>query len=231
MDKEWLSLRRSLDGINIYNAYGLFRQMMKRTYLTYFCILFGATLQGIGMSLFLFPHSIPSGGAAGLAILVNHWFGLSLGFSLWLANIVFLLFALKYFGYTWTIRTILSVAITSTTVTFLTALVPHIHIHLLVDLFCGSLFFGIGVGLLIRAGASSGGMVIPALMIATYKKWSPGKVMMGINLMIFLLTALVIDYKIVIFAVICQFFSTNIIDFIFELKFQKIRLLTTNWRK
>ncbi|MBT2729998.1 YitT family protein [Bacillus sp. ISL-75] len=204
---------------------------MKRTYLTYFCILFGATLQGMSMSLFLFPHSIPSGGAAGLAILVNHWFHLSLGFSLWLSNIVFLLFALKYFGYTWTIRTILSVAITSTTVTFLTALVPHLHIHIMVDILGGSVFFGIGVGLLIRAGASSGGMVIPALMIASYKKWSPGKVMMGINFLIFLLTALVIDYKIVIFAVICQFFSTNIIDFIFELKLQKIRFLTTNWRK
>lgn len=204
---------------------------MRKTYLTYFCILFGATIQGMSMSLFLFPHSIPSGGAAGLAILVNHWFHLSLGFSLWLANIVFLLFALKYFGYTWTIRTILSVAITSTTVTFLTALVPHLHISIIVDMLCGSIFFGLGVGLLIRAGASSGGMVIPALMIASYKKWSPGKVMMGINLLIFLLTALVIDYKIVIFAVICQFFSTNIIDFIFALKIQKIRFLTTNWRK
>jgi uncharacterized membrane-anchored protein YitT (DUF2179 family) len=204
---------------------------MRKTYLTYFCILLGATMQGMSMSLFLFPHSIPSGGAAGLAILVNHWFHLSLGFSLWLANIVFLLFALKYFGYTWTIRTILSVAITSTTVTFLTALVPHLHISMLVDIVCGSVFFGFGVGLLIRAGASSGGMVIPALMIASYKKWSPGKVMMGINLLIFLLTGLVIDYKIVIFAVICQFISTNIIDFIIPLKLQKIRWLTANWRR
>jgi uncharacterized membrane-anchored protein YitT (DUF2179 family) len=204
---------------------------MRKTHLTYFCILFGATIQGMSMSLFLFPHSIPSGGAAGLAILVNHWFHLSLGFSLWLANIVFLLFALKYFGYTWTIRTILSVAITSTTVTFLTALVPHLHISMLVDIVCGSVFFGFGVGLLIRAGASSGGMVIPALMIASYKKWSPGKVMMGINLLIFLLTGLVIDYKIVIFAVICQFISTNIIDFIIPLKLQKIRWLTANWRR
>lgn len=74
-------------------------------------------------------------------------------------------------------------------------------------------------------------MVIPALMIASYKKWSPGKVMMGINLLIFLLTAVVIDYKIVVYAVICQFFSTNIIDFIYELEFQKISIYTANWRK
>lgn len=204
---------------------------MKKTIIIYTCILFGALLQGMAMSLFLFPHMIPSGGAAGLAILINYWFELPLGFSLWLANIVFLLFALNYFGYSWTFRTIIAVATTSLTVSILTSKVPHVHVHMLVDLACGSVFFGIGVGLLIRAGASSGGMVIPALMIAKYKNWSPGKVMMGINLLIFLLTSLVIDYKIVVYAVICQFFSTNIIDIIYKLKLQDVTILSPNWRK
>lgn len=204
---------------------------MKKKLFIYFCLLFGAFLQGMSMSLFLFPHSIPSGGAAGLALLLNHWFHLSLGFSLWLANIVFLFFALNYFGYTWTIRTIISVATTSMTITLLTSQITLPHVHIFLDILVGSIFFGIGVGTLIRAGASSGGMVIPALMIASYKKWSPGKVMMGINLLIFSLTALIIDYKIVIYAVICQFLSTNIIDFIYGLKLPKLNILYPNWRK
>lgn len=204
---------------------------MNKWTLTYFYLLFGAILQGLSMSLFLFPHSIPSGGAAGVAILLNHWFGLSLGFALWLANIVFLLFALNYFGFTWTFRTIISVATTSTTVTILTSQVSLPHVHIFLDILGGSVLFGIGVGLLIRMGASSGGMVIPALIIASYKNWSPGKVMMGINFLIFLLTSLVIDYKIVVYAIICQFFSTNIIDFIYHFKFQKISILSPSWRK
>jgi uncharacterized membrane-anchored protein YitT (DUF2179 family) len=204
---------------------------MKEMLFTYFCLLFGASLQGMSMSLFLFPHSIPSGGAAGLALLMNYWFNLSLGFSLWLANIVFLLFALNYFGYRWTFRTIISVGTTSTIVTILTSQIDLPHINIFLDLLAGSIFFGIGVGILIRVGASSGGMVIPALMIATYKNWSPGKVMMGINLIIFLLNALVIDYKIVVYAVICQFFSTNIIDYIYEFKLTKVSILVPNWRK
>ena len=205
--------------------------MMNKLVLTYSCLLIGAFFQGLSMSLFLFPHSIPSGGGAGLALLMNHWFGLPLGFSLWLANAVFLFFGLNYFGFRWTFRTILAVAITSITVSFLIAHIPHVHVHILLDIAAGSIFFGIGVGILIRAGASSGGMVIPALMIATYKNWSPGKVMMGLNLFIFLLTSLVIDYKIVIFAVICQFFSTNIIDYIYQLRFQNSSILSVNWRK
>jgi uncharacterized membrane-anchored protein YitT (DUF2179 family) len=204
---------------------------MKKKLFIYFCLLFGAILQGMSMSLFLFPHSIPSGGAAGLALLLNHWFHLSLGFSLWLANIVFLFFALNYFGYTWTLRTIISVATTSMTITLLTSQITLPHVHLFLDILGGSIFFGIGVGILIRAGASSGGMVIPALMIASYKNWSPGKVMMGINLLIFSLTALIIDYKIVIYAIVCQFLSTNIIDFIYELKLPKLNVLYPNWRK
>ncbi|RTR35997.1 YitT family protein [Robertmurraya yapensis] len=205
---------------------------MKKTILIYFFLLMGAIVQGMAMSIFLFPHSIPSGGAAGLAILVNHWFQLPLGFSLWLANVVFLVFALKYFGYTWTFRTILAVATTSTTVSLFSIkylIVPHVNIIL--DIVAGAILFGVGVGILIRAGASSGGMVIPALMIATYKNWSPGKVMMAINLCIFLLTSIVIDYKIVIYAIICQFISTNIIDFIYELKFNPSSFLTPSWRK
>src|SRR3954468_8190122 len=100
---------------------------MRNTLLTYCCLIIGASIQGMSMSLFLFPHSIPSGGAAGIALLMNHWFDLPLGFSLWLANIVFLLFALNYFGYTWTFRTIIAVATTSTIVSILTSQMdlPH----------------------------------------------------------------------------------------------------------
>ncbi|MBS4197774.1 YitT family protein [Lederbergia citri] len=204
---------------------------MKKIILSYIFLFFGAFLQGISMSFFLFPHSIPSGGAAGLALLVNHWFGFQLGFSLWLANAVFLLFAYQYFGSSWTFRTIISVATTSTTVSFLASQIPFPHIHIILDILAGSLFFGIGVGILIRVGSSSGGMVIPALMIAKYKNWSPGKVMMAINLLIFLLTSLVIDYKIVVYAVICQFLSTRIIDYIYELNIHRLALLTPSWRK
>ena len=204
---------------------------MRKSILIYICLIFGGTMQGLGMALFLFPHSIPSGGAAGIAILLNFFFALPLGLSLWLANIIFLLFAINYFGYTWTFRTIISVATTAATVSIITAHVPHIHVHILIDMAAGSFFFGIGVGILIRVGASSGGMVIPALIIASYKNWSPGKVMMGINLFIFLLTSLVINYKIVVFAIICQYISTNIIDYIYQIKFQSLQIPIYNWRK
>ncbi len=205
--------------------------MMTKSIVNLVFIFIGAVLQGIAMSVFLFPHNIPSGGAAGLAIILNHWVHFPLGFSLWLVNFAFLILALQYFGYTWTIRTMLSVTITSVTVTLITSTIVVHHSILFLDMIIGSALFGLGVGLLIRNGASSGGMVIPALMIANHYNWSPGRVMLWINFLIFLLTATVIDLKIVIYAIVCQSISTNIIDFIYHLKVPSVLTPTFSWRK
>lgn len=175
-------------------------------------VTLGAVLQGTAMALFLFPHNIPSGGAAGLALLLNFWTKLPLGFSLWLVNFVLLILAINYFGYFWTFRTMYSVTITSVTIQLLETYIYFPHINLIIDLILGAIMFGYGVGLLIKNRASSGGMVIPALMIATHRRTTPGKPMFWINLFIFLLTATIINYQIVIFAIICQWLSTRIID-------------------
>lgn len=172
----------------------------------------GGFLQGTAMAVFLFPHHIPSGGAAGVAILMNHWLHLPLGFSLWFVNFSMLVFAIRLFGVAWTIRTMYSVTITSLTISFFDAFVYMPHIHIIADLLCGSVCFGIGVGLMIKHGASSGGMVIPALAIANYRNSSPGKSMFWLNLCIFVLDATVINMRIVFFAVLCQWLSTKIID-------------------
>ncbi len=204
---------------------------MNKHIITYLLLLMGAVFQGVGMSLFLFPHDIPSGGAAGLAILLNYFLKMPLGMGLWIVNFIFLTVALKYFGYSWTMRTMFAVTVTSITVSLLTSFVSLSHINIIVDLVMGSSIFGIGVGLLIRNGASSGGMVIPALMIAHSYRIRPGRVMFFINISIFLLTSIVINWKIVIFAVMCQWVSTKIIDFVNEVELPTFSSPSIGWRK
>lgn len=164
------------------------------------------------MALFLFPHHVPSGGAAGLALLFNHWFSLSLGWSIWLINFSMLALAFMYFGLYWTVRTMFAVTIASFTVHTLEPLIQTPLHSLGVDLLLGGILFGLGVGLLVKHGASSGGMLIPALMIASNRRLGPGQTMFWINLSIFALTAFVLDWKIVIYAIICQWLSTKVID-------------------
>lgn len=202
---------------------------MKREIRNYLFLTVGAIFQGLSMALFLFPHGVPSGGAAGIAILMNHWLFIPLGVALWLTNFVLLSFAIYWFGMLWTLRTMYSVTVTSFTVHVVDQYVHLANESLFIDLIWGSFVFGVGVGMLIRYGASSGGMVIPSLVIATLKNISPGKVMFWINMTIFMITASVIEWKIVFYAIFCQWFSTQIIDIVYKLNFRDLLSLLRNY--
>lgn len=217
--KETKNMRRSIGTILLWQG------------ISYGYLTCGALIQGIGMALFLFPNSIPSGGAAGIAILLNYLLHISLGKALWFSNLVSLSLALKFFGYEWTLRTIYSVSVTSFTVHWVTNYWPPSQLNIGIDILFGALFFGIGVGILIRYGASSGGMVVLALILAMYKEWTPGKAMFWINISIFIVTAVVIDLKIVIYAIVCQWLSTRLIDFMDNYKMKFPFLLELAWRR
>ncbi|GGE26238.1 UPF0750 membrane protein YitE [Pullulanibacillus camelliae] len=178
----------------------------------YGILLSGAMLQGVAMALFLFPHHIPSGGAAGLVIILNHIFHLPHGWALWLINFSFLVLAFYHFGAAWTFRTMFSVTVTSYTIQTIYHTMTIQQHDVYIDLFFGAILFGLGVGLLVKHGASSGGLLIPALMIANARKLPPGRTMFWLNIAVFILAGFLINWRIVLFAMIGQWVSTSIID-------------------
>jgi uncharacterized membrane-anchored protein YitT (DUF2179 family) len=183
-------------------------------------ISIGAFLQGIAMSIFLFPHDIPSGGAAGVAILMNYFFLLPNGVSLWVFNFILLLFALKWLGKSKAVATIYAITITSVTITAIESMNVTIG-YLFVDLVIGAVIFGCGVGILFKHGSSSGGMAIVALLMEKYRGKRPGRSMFFINTAIFLMISFVKDWKIILLAILCQWISTKVIDFIYQTKVVK----------
>lgn len=181
----------------------------------------GAFLQGLAMAVFLFPHAVPSGGVAGLAILNDYFFQVPLGLTLWIINFGLLLLAVKKLGKQTALWTIYCVAVTSVTVDWLASLIQNPVNHILFDVIYGALIFGIGVGILFRYGASSGGMDILALIIAKWTGKKPGIILFWINSIVLLFTALTVGASIILFAVICQWISTKIIDYVRTAQFQK----------
>ncbi|WP_227937996.1 YitT family protein [Alkalihalobacillus deserti] len=59
------------------------------------------------MALFLLPQNIPSGGAAGIAILVESWFALPHSVTIWCLNFLLLLLAFRWIGYKCSFKTII----------------------------------------------------------------------------------------------------------------------------
>lgn len=175
-----------------------------------------ASIQGIAMTFFLFPHFIPSGGAASLAVLFNYLLDTPYSVTLWVLNAGLLLAAAKWLGKSSVIWTLFCVSVTSVTIDFLTPYITEPLNPVLLDLLLGAVVFGAGVGILFRMGASSGGMDILALIISKARGSAPGRTLFYINGSLLLLTGVVVDWMVIVYAVICQMIGTRMIDLIYK---------------
>lgn len=180
-----------------------------------------AIIQGFAMATFLLPHYIPTGGAASLAVLFNYILNTPFEITLWVLNAGLLVAAIKMLGKGTAIWTLYCVTVTSLTISVISPFITGHVTNVVLDLLLGSIIFGVGIGILFRMGASSGGMDILALIISKVKGYSPGKTLFAINGTILLTTGIIIDWKIIIFAIVGQFISTRILDLVCKMKLPK----------
>lgn len=203
-----------------------FRRISKKL----FFITAGSIIQGFAMAMFLFPHAIPSGGGAGIAVLLNHVFELPMSLGLWLANFIFLAFTVPYLDGVSAFGTIFVITVTSVSVNFFEVFLEPPFGNVWIDLLFGSVILGTGVAILIKQRVSNGGIGYVALAIYKYKRINPGTSLFWMNGIIFAFTAYVIDWKIIILAVVCQWISTRIINWIHQFPPPK-SIYEPAWRK
>ena len=130
-------------------------------------IFLGNVLYALTVKVFLLPANLVSGGATGIALAANHLTGVSVSGFLFLVNMSMLILRLIVLGKAFVATTLAS--------TFLIPAALEVFDRLLGDfvltddiLLC-TLFAGLGVGvslgIVIRTGASTGGMDIPPLIL------------------------------------------------------------------
>jgi len=194
-------------------------------------VMIGSFIQGIGMGEFLFPHDIPSGGAGGLTVLFHYLFHIPTGIALWLLNTSMLLIGLRYLGLSNVLGTLAGFSVTSATVYFFETNVAMPSTNEWIDLVCGSVLLGTGIALLLRNGVSNGGIGVIALILSRKKNIDPGKPLFWINASIFVLTAYIIEWKIIILAICSQWISTRIVGYLFQLERPHLTVFKPQWRK
>jgi len=182
---------------------------------TYSIITIGAIIQGLAMDIFLFPNHIPSGGAGGIAVIMNYLFHVPTGYGLWMANFSMLLAGIKWLGNSSAIGTIYSISVAAVTIEWFDYPIQTFS-NVWIDLVVGSIILGIGVGILLKHGVSNGGVGVIALIISKYRNIPPGTPLFLINAFIFLLTASIISWEIIFQAIFSQWLVSKIVDFIFN---------------
>lgn len=133
-------------------------------------VLLGNMLYALTVKLFLMPADLMTGGTTGIALAVNHAFGIPISYFVLVFNIVMLLVGLMVLGKKFAVTTIISTFAYPIFLEILNRLLGDVV--LTEDLWLCTLFSGLGIGLslglVIRAGASTGGMDIPPLVLNHY---------------------------------------------------------------
>ena len=133
-------------------------------------VIFGNVFYAFVIKLFLLPGNLMTGGTTGIGLVVKHFTGASISGFVLAFNIVMLIVGVIFLGKKFALTTILS----SFTYPIALEAANHIFGNLVITdnpmlntIFAG-LGIGIGLGIVIRTGASTGGMDIPPLILNKY---------------------------------------------------------------
>lgn len=129
----------------------------------------GVCLVAIAINTFFASHNLVFGGVSGLAIVIEYILGLEISTINILLNIPLFLFGAKYIGRTFLIRSIYSTIMLSVFL-HVTSGLQLLQTDLIVSAIFGGSILGIGVGLVVISGGSTGGSDMFALILHKHFK-------------------------------------------------------------
>ncbi|HEY2493138.1 MAG TPA: YitT family protein [Paenibacillus sp.] len=176
-----------------------------------FTMIIGATLVAVALEIFLVPNNIIDGGITGISIMFSHLFGIPIGVFLLLLNLPFLFLGYKQIGKTFALSTLFSVVVMSVGTTLLHPVEP-LTIDPLLGAVFGGVILGFGVGLAIRAGGSTDGTEIVAILFSKKSAFSVGEVVMFINIFILGSAGFVFGWDHAMYSLIAYYIAFKLID-------------------
>ncbi len=137
------------------------------TFLSLISVIIGNFLYALTVKLFLLPAGLVTGGTTGIALTVNHLTGLPISWFVLAFNILMLALGFFILGKSFAVTTLASTFLYPLSLELLDRVLGDYILTqdiLLCTLFSG-LGIGIALGIVIRSGASTGGMDIPPLVL------------------------------------------------------------------
>jgi len=184
-------------------------------------IIGGSLLYALGMNLFLTPLHLFSGGGVGLAqlltLFVEHFIDVG-SFNLYgivylIINIPLLFLAYFQLGYKFFIKTLIGSGAISLFITLVPTLAVPIVDDYLTSVLIGGIAAGAGVGLILIAGGSGGGIDVVAMWAAKkFKNASVGKISLYFNVLLYAIMLFMFDVQTVIYSLIYTVIFTLILD-------------------
>ena len=189
------------------------KQTTKNLIAEYFFVILGAAVVALGFNLFLFPNQVASGGVSGISTILNGLFGWNAGLVQYAFNIPLFIAGVLILGKSFGFKSLLG----TLALPFFVILTEDWEVAttdpLLASIF-GGIVVGIGIGLVFKGKASTGGTDLLAQIITKYTGLTLGTSVLIIDGVIAVSAALVFDLERGLYAIVALFVTTKTIDVI-----------------
>lgn len=166
-------------------------------------IIFGCILGAMAYPLFLVPNQIAPGGVTGLSTVLNVAFGWPVGIVSYAMNVPLFISAIAMIGKRFFFKSLLATTIFSLLIDFFSMFMPALtHNPMLATLYGGA-FLGLGLGFILRGGATTGGTDLSArLLNGKIHFISIAAFIFLQDLVVVVIAGIVIDVQAALFAII-----------------------------
>ena len=177
----------------------------------------GAIIMAIGISQFLLPNKLSSGGFSGLATITYYLFNWPMGRTILMLNIPCFILAFIRIGKEFFFKSLIGTILLSFFIDFFSKYKALTDDRVIACIY-GGIFIGIGTAIILRANGSTGGSDIVSVVIKSFK---PG---LSTSDLIIIFDVIVVTLNIIVFkelqigfySAITIFIMGKMIDIVFE---------------
>ncbi|MHC5228579.1 YitT family protein [Enterococcus sp. LJL99] len=185
----------------------------KKQFLDTLYVTLGSLVLAISINCILLPNKLVAGGASGISVVINYLFGINPAIVLYAINLPLLVLCFFLLGKEVGIKTIYGGLIYPFFVGITTDLPTLTHNLFLATIF-GGVLTGIGLGLVFRGNASTGGTAIISQIVNKYFNISLGVSILFVDGLVILSALYVFDIDTVLFSLICLYLIGRVVDLV-----------------
>lgn len=180
-------------------------------------IILGAAIMAFGVSLFLLPNQLSSGGFSGIATLLYYLFKLPMGTTILVLNVPVFILSMFKIGKKYFIKSLIGTASLSIFIDFFEKFEPLTNDKVLACIY-GGIIIGIGTAIVLKVNGSTGGSEMVSHLINHYNsEIRTGNAIVIIDAIIIALNVIFFkNLEVGLYSAIAIYLMGKMIDIIFE---------------
>lgn len=176
-------------------------------------ITVGCLIGAVAFPCFLVPNHIAPGGVTGLSTVLNYLFSWPVGLTSLVMNVPLFLIGYRSMGRLFALRSLAATVLFSLMIDLMP--LPALSADPLLGALFGGVLLGVGLGLVMRGGATTGGSDMVARVIhKRVPHLSVGAILFAIDCVVVALAGFYIQIEYALYAFICLFVSAKLIDMV-----------------